>query len=142
MVSRHISFEEAFKSQSAIRFGIKNYTTDQEIIANMTNVAQNVFEPLRSHFNRPIGISSFYRCPELNKKIGGAKNSQHTTGEAIDIDADIFGGITNKILFEWIKENLEFDQLIWEFGTDNNPAWVHVSLKRNGKNRNQILRIK
>jgi len=142
MVSRHISFEEAFKSQSAIRFGIKNYTTDQEIIANMTNVAQNVFEPLRSHFNRPIGISSFYRSPELNKKIGGAKKSQHITGEAIDIDADIFGGITNKIIYEWIKDNLEFDQLIWEYGDDNNPAWVHVSLKRQGKNRNQTLRIK
>jgi hypothetical protein len=142
MISTHISEEEAFKSQTAIRHGIKNYTDDEEILANMKHVAKNVFEPLRNHFKRPIGISSFYRCELLNKKIGGAKNSQHTTGEAIDIDADIFGDLTNKIIYDWIKDNLEFDQLIWEFGDKNNPAWVHVSLKRNGKNRKQILKIK
>lgn len=142
MISTHISEEEAFKSQTAIRHGIKNYTGDAEILANMKHVAQNIFEPLRNHFKRPIGISSFYRCELLNKKIGGAKNSQHTTGEAIDIDADIFGDLTNKIIYDYVKDNLDFDQLIWEFGDKNNPAWVHVSLKRNGKNRKQILKIK
>ena len=78
----------------------------------------------------------------MNKKIGGAKNSQHMSGEAIDIDADIFGDLTNKIIYDFVKDNLEFDQLIWEFGDNNNPAWVHVSLKRIGKNRKQILRVK
>jgi hypothetical protein len=142
MISKHISEEEAFKSQTAIRHGIKNQTTDAETLANMKHVAENVFEPIRKHFNRPIGISSFYRCEKLNKKIGGAKNSQHMSGEAIDIDADIFGDLTNKIIYDFVKDNLEFDQLIWEFGDNNNPAWVHVSLKRNGKNRKQILRVK
>lgn len=142
MISEHISTAEAFKSQSAIRHGIKNYTDDEGILENMRFVANNIFEPIRKHFAKPVGISSFYRCEALNKKIGGAKNSQHVQGEAIDIDADIFGGLTNKEIFEWVKANLKFDQLIWEYGDDKNPAWVHVSLKRTGKNRNQVLRVR
>jgi hypothetical protein len=106
----------------------------------MRHVAE-LFEQIRLHFNVPIGISSFYRCAALNKKIGGAKNSQHTLGEAIDIDADIFGGVTNAEIFEFAK-TLDFDQLIWEYGDDTNPAWVHISRKRVGKNRKQRLRIK
>ena len=90
----------------------------------------------------PIGISSFYRSPKLNQKVKGSKTSQHIKGEAMDIDADIFGGITNKEIFDYIKDNLDFHELIWEYGDDDNPAWVHVSLKRVGKNKKQILRIK
>lgn len=141
MISPNISEAEAFKSNQAIKLGINNTTNDSEILANMRYVALNVFEPLRKHFNRPIGISSFYRSSALNKAIKGAKNSQHLTGEAIDIDADIYGGISNAEIFNWIKNNLEFDQLIWEFGNDTNPAWVHVSLKRKGVNRKQIIRL-
>lgn len=141
-ISEHINFDEAFKSQTAVRKKINNVPTDKEILLNIQHVANNIFEPIRKHFNTPIGISSFYRCSALNKAVGGAKNSQHVIGEAIDIDADIFGGLTNKEIYDFVKNNLVFDQLIWEYGNDKNPEWVHVSLKRNGQNRKQILRIK
>ena len=142
MISANISEAEGFKSQEAVRRGINNFSADEAILKNMRHVAENVFEKIREHFGKPIGISSFYRCSELNKAIGGSKTSQHVRGEAIDIDADIFGGITNAEIFEYVKKNLVFDQLIWEYGDDKNPAWVHVSLKRDGKNRKQILKIK
>lgn len=141
-ISDNITFAEVFKSQTAVRYKINNVATDPDILKNIKHVAEKVFEPIRKHFNTPIGISSFYRSPELNKKMGGSKTSQHMTGEAIDIDADIFGGVTNSEIFEFVKANLEFDQLIWEYGNDKNPAWVHVSLKRTGKNRKQILRVR
>lgn len=105
----------------------------------MRLVAEKCFQPLREHFDRPIGISSFYRSPELNKAIGGSKTSDHCKGRAIDIDADIYGGITNKEIFDWLRENVEFDQLISEYGTEDNPAWVHVSY-REGENRGMVLR--
>jgi hypothetical protein len=104
----------------------------------MRLVAAKVFDPIREHFNKPIGISSFFRSSAVNYKIGGAKTSQHLLGEAIDIDADIYGHFTNSEIFNWIKENLEFDQLIWEYGTEDNPAWVHVSYSSTGK-RKQVL---
>lgn len=141
-ISANITYAEAFKSQSAVRNKIKNTTSDPEVLKNMKHVAENVFEKIRIHFEKPIGISSFYRSKELNEKVGGSKTSQHVTGEAIDIDADIFGGLTNKQIFDFVKNNLEYDQLIWEYGTERNPAWVHVSLKRVGENRKQILYIK
>lgn len=135
-ISKHITYAEATKSQTAIRKGIDN-TPDEATLDRMRLVAEKVFEPLREYFRMPIGISSFYRSPKLNKAIGGAKNSQHVTGEAMDIDADIFGGVTNTRIFEWIKNNLEFDQLIREYGEN---GWVHVSYKASG-NRNQVLEI-
>ena len=140
MISKNITLEEAIKSQVAIRDGIDN-TPPKDILLNMKHVAENVFEPIREHFGVPIAISSFYRCPELNKKVKGSLTSQHVKGEAIDIDADIFGKITNKQIFDFVKDNLDFDQLIWEYGDSKNPSWVHVSLKRVGKNRKQTLRI-
>lgn len=141
-ISENITYAEAFKSQSAVRHKIKNTTNDPEILKNMKHVADNVFEKIRVHFGKPIGISSFYRSPELNKLVGGSPTSQHVTGEAIDIDGDIFGGVTNKEIFDFVKDNLEFDQLIWEYGTSKNPSWVHISLKRVGKNRKQICYVK
>lgn len=139
-ISKNITQAEAFKSQTAVRRGIDNVATDPEILANMRHVAE-LFEQIRAHFGVPIGISSFYRSPAVNKAVGGAKSSQHVRGEAIDIDADIFGKVTNKQIFEFAK-SLDFDQLIWEFGDDNTPAWVHISRKRIGKNRKQILTIR
>jgi hypothetical protein len=86
-------------------------------------------------------ISSGFRSKELNTAIGGAKNSQHTTGEAVDIDHDLSANVvTNRMIFDFIKSNLTFDQMIWEFGTSQNPDWVHVSYVGGNKNRNQILR--
>jgi hypothetical protein len=102
-------------------------------------LAEKVFQPIREHFGVPIILSSGYRSKELNTAVGGALSSQHCTGEAIDIDMD---GTTvkNAEVFNFIKDNLNFDQLIWEFGTDSNPDWVHVSYESTGKQRKQILK--
>ncbi len=140
MISEHISYEEATKSQTAIRRGIDNTPTEEHLEA-MKLVAEKCFEPIRKHFGIPIGISSFYRSKALNKAIGGAATSQHTKGEAIDIDADIFGSdISNKMIFDYAKTNLSFDQLIHEYGNNLQPAWVHISYKANG-NRNQVFYV-
>ena len=137
MISKHISIKEAVRSNTAERLGINNFP-DSPILVRMQLLAENIFEPLRAYVDEPIFISSFYRSPELNKAIGGSANSQHCKGEAIDLD-DIYGGATNAEMFDFIKNNLDFDQLIWEFGSDDNPAWIHVSYKKEG-NRNRILR--
>lgn len=138
MVSKNITYKEATHSTTAKRLGIDN-TPNAEQFSNMVYVAENVFQPIREHFGTPIYVSSFFRSEGLNKAIKGSINSTHKKGEAMDLDADVYGGVTNAQIFNYIKDNLEFDQLIWEFGTDEEPAWVHVSLsKRN--NRNQILR--
>lgn len=138
-LSEHLTLKEATKSATATRKGIHNIPADSHLAA-LVNIANKVFEPIRNHFGVPIGISSGYRSSDLNKAIGGSQTSQHSKGEALDVDADIFGKITNKQIFDFIKNNLEFDQLIWEFGTDESPDWVHVSLKYNGKQRGQILK--
>ena len=138
MVSKNISYKEATHSSTAKRLGIDNTPTSDQF-SNMIYVAENVFQPIREHFGVPIYLSSFFRSEALNKAIRGASNSSHTKGEAMDLDADVYGIINNADIFNFVKDNLEFDQLIWEFGDDRCPAWVHISLnKRN--NRNQILK--
>lgn len=134
-ISEHISYSEAIKSQTAIRKGIDN-TPNEEQLKAMRLVAEKIFEPIRKALNRPVFISSFFRSPELNKSIGGAKTSQHCKGQAMDIDVDGF----NNEIFHYIKNNLVFDQLLWEFGDTNEPDWVHVSYNERG-NRGQILRV-
>lgn len=104
----------------------------------MKVLAKKIFEPIRAFFKSPIYISSGYRSEALNKAIKGSRTSQHSIGQAIDIDMDGSGLISNKQVFDYIKDNLEFDQLIWEFGDANNPDWVHVSYAE-GKNRKEIL---
>lgn len=136
-ISDHISLKEAIRSNTAKRLGINNMP-DNETLVTMQVTAQHVFEPLRQHFNEPIYISSFYRCKELNTAIGGSSKSQHCKGEAIDID-DVYSKATNADFFNYIKDRLEFDQLIWEFGDDESPDWVHVSYSL-GKNRMRILK--
>jgi zinc D-Ala-D-Ala carboxypeptidase len=137
MISEHISLKEATKSNTAQRLGINNFP-DNDTLVTMQITAEHIFEPLRNHFNEPICITSFYRSEELNKAIGGSSRSQHCKGEAIDID-DVYSKATNADFFNYIKDKLEYDQLIWEFGDDENPAWVHVSYSL-GKNRMRILR--
>jgi D-alanyl-D-alanine dipeptidase len=137
-ISKHISYKEATASQTAVRKGIDN-TPNEYQLQNMKLVAEKIFEPLREHFKRPIAINSFFRSQKLNKAIGGATGSQHTQGRAIDID-DTLGGVTNKQMFNWIKDNLDFDQLIWEFGNDSNPDWVHVSYVSENENRRRVLK--
>jgi len=136
-ISDHISMKEALRSNTAQRLGIDNMP-DNDTLVTMQITAQHIFEPLRNHFNEPIYISSFYRSPELNKAIGGSAKSQHCKGEAIDID-DVYSKASNADFFNYIKDKLEFDQLIWEFGDNENPAWVHVSYSL-GKNRMRILK--
>ena len=137
MISKHISYKEGVYSRTALRRGIDNTPTEDHKI-NMVELAENIFEPLRMYVGGPIKINSFYRSPELNKAIGGSSKSQHCNGQAIDID-DTFGRMTNAEMFKFIRENLYYDQMIWEFGSDNNPDWVHVSYV--GKeNRNRCLK--
>ena len=138
MISKHISYKEGVHSITAIRKGIDNEPNEEQL-ANMKLVANNVFEPLRVFINGPIKVNSFFRSPDLNKAIGGATKSQHCKGQAIDID-DTYGKATNAEMYWWIKENLDFDQMIWEFGNNDNPDWVHVSYVSPDKNRNRCLK--
>lgn len=139
-LSKNLSLAEVIRSETAKRRGISNMPT-AEHIENFKKLAENVFQPIRDHFGCPIHISSGYRSKELNTAIKGSLTSQHCQGEAIDIDMDgSASGVTNKQVFDYIKDNLNFDQLIWEFGTDANPDWVHVSFDSSGKQRKQILK--
>ena len=137
-VSKHLTLEELTHSETAIKLGIINQP-NQVQLANLVRLAEKDFEPAREHFNVPIHISSGYRIMNLNQAVKGSVTSQHCKGEAIDIDMQ-GSKVTNAILFHWIKDNLKFDQLIWEFGTKENPDWLHVSYS--DKNRNQVLRAK
>ena len=138
MISKHISNREGVYSTTAIRRGIDN-TPSEEHLGNMKLLAEKIFEPLRKWVGGPIRINSFYRGPELNKAIGGSSKSQHCQGQAMDID-DNGCHKTNAEMYAWIKDNVEFDQMIWEFGTDKNPNWVHVSYVSPEKNRNRCLK--
>jgi hypothetical protein len=143
MISQHISEKEATKSITAIRLSLAN-TPDGNILTNMKSVAENIFEPLRKWVGGPIKINSFYRSEALNKAIGGAskngkQTSQHCFGYAMDID-DIYAYKSNAEMFNYIKENLNFDTMIWEFGDSTNPDWVHISYVSDSVNRNRILK--
>jgi hypothetical protein len=138
-LSKNLTLAEMIRSESAKRAGINNNAA-KEHIENMKLLASNIFQPIRDHFKKPIHISSGYRSKALNDSIKGtSKTSQHSSGEAMDIDMDNTD-ITNAQIFDYIKNNLNFDQLIWEFGTDKNPDWVHVSYESTGKQRKQILK--
>ena len=136
-LSENLDLSEVTRSESAKRHGISNQPTPEHI-ENFKLLAEKIFQPIREHFNVPIRISSGYRSKELNAKIGGSASSQHCKGQAIDIDQD-GTSITNRQVFDFIKDNLPFDQLIYEFGDDNNPNWVHVSYSRH-QQRGQVLK--
>ena len=138
MISEHISYKEGVYSITATRRGINNIPNDEQL-ENMETVAEEVFEPLRVYVDGPIKINSFFRCEELNKAIGGSSKSQHCKGQAIDLD-DTFGRATNAEMYHFIKDKLNFDQLIWEFGDDDNPDWIHVSYVSEAENRNRCLK--
>ena len=127
----YFTIAELTKSDTAIAKGIDN-TPTQEVIDNLTKLIEAVLDPLRKWYGKPIYINSGYRCSALNEAVGGAKNSQHTTGMAADIDTH--STEENKKLFDYIKDNLEYDQLIDE----KNLAWVHISYNE-GHNRKQVL---
>lgn len=139
-ISPHITYAEAIKSQTAVKYAKENIPNEKQI-ETMCLVANKVFEPVRKHFGIPIAITSFFRSKQLNVLIGGSHNSQHCKGEAMDLDADVYGQINNSDIFLYIKNNLLFDQLIWEYGNDSQPDWVHVSYRKDN-NRKQLLRSK
>jgi zinc D-Ala-D-Ala carboxypeptidase len=140
-LSEHLSVAEYIKSDTAKRKGIDNSMT-AEHTENAKKLAANVFEKIRVHFNKPIYLSSGYRSKALNDAIGGSSSkSQHMTGEAMDLDQDDRGtGVSNADVFNFVKDNVEFDQLIWEYGDSKNPDWVHVSYKADGNQRKQIMK--
>ena len=139
MISKHVSYNEVIRSDIAKRKGIENIPTKRQLV-RIRILCQEVFEPLREFLRIPIFLSSVFRSSELNKVLGGAKNSQHlaNNGAAMDLDADVFGYIPNKDIGNYIRKNLEFDQLIYEDWKNNDYAWIHCSYNE-GKNRNQVL---
>lgn len=139
-LSDNLSLAECLRSDTAKRLGIKNTPHEDWVIENLRAVAEHVFQPLRDGLGVPIYVSSGYRSPELNDAIGGSSRSQHMEGRALDLDADVLGGTSNCDVFHYIKNNLVFDQLIWEFGSEDSPDWVHVSFIYDGPNRNRCLR--
>ena len=137
-LSVHFSLAEFTRSESAKRHGVSNNPTPEHL-ENIKVLCEKVLEPIREHFAEPLNISSGYRSKALNHYIGGSLKSQHCEGKAADIDQDGMVGATNTEIFNFIKDTLEFDQLIWEFGDNNKPDWVHVSYNK-GANRKQVLR--
>ncbi len=137
-ISKHITYAEAIHSNTAKRKGIDN-TPSPTHVETMKETANKIFEPLREFVGGPIKVTSMFRSAALNEAIGGAKSSQHMKGQALDLD-DVYGYKTNAEMYQWIKDNLNFDQLIWEFGTDTNPNWIHVSYVSDEDNRNRCLK--
>ena len=138
-LSNNLSVKEVTKSNTAKRCGISNEPTIEHL-ENLKAIALNIFQPARNYFKKPIFVSSGYRSEALNEKIGGSTKSQHSKGQALDLNAHIFGGLTNQQLFKFISDHTNFDQLIWEFGTDEEPDWVHVSYTSDRINRGEKLK--
>lgn len=135
-MGKYFSIAELTKSETANKRKIDNKPT-KEVENCLNQLIDNILDPLRKAYGQPIIVSSGYRCPELNKAVGGAKTSQHTFGQAADIHTKSNSKESNKQLFELIKQlKLPFDQLINEY----NYSWVHVSYSN--RNRRQILNIK
>ena len=148
-ISKHLSYAEVVKSATAIKRGINNSPNEKEL-ANIKMLAEKVFEPTREHFGKPIGLISGFRSLVLNNAVGGAKSSQHLAGAfngkeeaAFDIDADVFdNGITNTDIFNYIKDNLSYDQIIAEFYDNGQPAWIHVSYRKDRARKSTLIAMK
>ena len=135
-ISKHISYHEGTYSRTGERRDLDN-TPNKDQLKCMEEVANNLFEPLREWVNGPIKINSFFRGEPVNTAIGGSRKSQNMKGQAIDID-DTFGYKTNAEMYHYIKDNLDFDQMIWEFGNDENPNWLHISWVSHRPNRKKL----
>lgn len=138
-LSKNLSLREVTKSNTATRHGIDNNPTNEHL-ENLKIVAREIFQPIREHFNVPVGVSSGYRSELLNVTVKGSATSHHCKGMALDLDADIYGEIDNKDIFLFVLENLEFTQLIWEYGDDQEPAWVHIGYDSNNLKK-EVLKI-
>ena len=137
-ISDHITYAEAIHSNTAKRKSIDNTPNEVQVLS-MKLLANKIFEPLRKWVGGPIKVNSFFRSVTLNEAIGGVASSQHCKGQAIDID-DVYGYKSNAEMYKWIQENLDYDQMIWEFGTDTQPNWVHISYVSKEENRNKCLK--
>lgn len=138
-LSKYVTEAEGWKSDTAARLKISN-VPDAATIEKMKYVATEIFDKVREFAGGPLHVNSFYRSPELNAAIKGSKSSQHMKGEAIDMDCDQFGNSTNEAIFHYIKDNLDFDQLIWEYpDKEGTPSWIHCSKVSYKKNRKQVL---
>ena len=134
-LSKHVTLKEFTRSDASIKHGIANDMDSTQLKAAIA-VCENIFEPLRAHVGRPIKVNSGFRSFAVNRRIGGSKTSQHMKGEALDLN------IQDAATFEWMRKNLDFDQLIYEFGNDAGPQWVHVSYRIDKRHRKQVLRAK
>lgn len=137
-LTEHFTLAELTVSPTAKKLGLPN-TPTPEHIENMRFVCERILEPVRAHFGKPVTVNSSYRSPAVNAKVGGSKTSQHCNGQAVDFEIQ---GLSNKVLADWIGDNLEFDQVILEFWSSKegaNSGWVHASIRRDGKNRRQRL---
>ena len=138
-LSKNLTLIEAVQSETAERLGLDNRASFK-VVENLIQLAKFVFQPIRDNFNEPIYISSGFRSEKLNKVLGGAKNSDHKFGRAFDINQNNKNSkCTNGDIFYFIKNNLKFKQLIWEYGDVRNPGWVHVSYEL-GKNKCEVLK--
>jgi hypothetical protein len=133
-ISKNITYKEATRTSRKF-----DNTPNFKQLENMKLLAEEVFEPLRKYLDSPIKVNSFFRSVAVNKAIGGSSTSQHCANNGAAIDLSSLPGKTNRDIFDYIKDNLTFDQLIYEFGDRENPAWVHVSYKKEG-NRAQVLK--
>jgi zinc D-Ala-D-Ala carboxypeptidase len=132
-LSEHVTIAEFERSEAAVKHGIANKMNEFET-QRAKELCENVFEPIRAYLNKPIRINSGFRSAAVNKRIGGAKTSQHVLGEAMDLD------LHDRELFEWIIDNIDFDQAIYEGGNDSGADWFHISYRK-GRNRKQALRM-
>jgi len=140
-LSRNLSLSEVIKSNTATRLGISNLPTKTHL-RNLKQTAEKVFQPIRDHFGTAIYVSSGYRSKALNEAINGSKTSDHPRGRALDLDQDNRNTtVSNRDIFDYALANLDFDQLIFEYGTDSKPDWVHISYRGKEENRHQVLRV-
>lgn len=142
-LSKHLSLKEATYSATAIKNGLNNKPNIGQLEV-LKALAVNIFEPCRKFCGGPLKVTSGFRGPQLNSLIGGSLTSDHCINDhntaALDLDCDVYKNSTNADLFNYIKDNLDFKQLIWEFGNDEQPNWVHVSWSTNAHfNKREIL---
>jgi hypothetical protein len=136
-IGKYFTRQELERSDMAKRLGIQNIASP-EIIENAKLLTANLLDPLREFWG-PIHISSWYRCPNLNLAVKGSDKSHHMSGFAVDIDHDHIHPDENAEIFKVIKDNFEFNTLIWEFGNSKRPDWIHVSWLPNNNPKNVLI---
>ena len=137
-LSPHFKLREFEKSQIADRYEIDNTVKDEEVYNNLILLCKNILEPIRVHYGVPFSPSSGYRCLELNRKLGSSDKSQHTRGQACDIEIPT---VSNYELGVWVRDNLDYDTVLLEFYKEDVPSsgWVHVSYVSEENNRKRAL---